>query len=148
MEREDLFDLAADFRKAIQTVKRNREFYNMRDRMNNFPSGCCDDSADLLGYHLLNKYRIPSKQGNGVYRDDDPYNTTNHAWIVFSDGTIIDITADQFPHFSKCPNGIYIGKPNDFYDNLDDLRICEHYDITQDSRLWHDYQEICKYLNK
>lgn len=147
MDKHRIFEVALSFRTAIQTARKKREFFNQHDRMNNFPGGCCDDSADLLGYYLRTEHHISSKQGNGLYKDEHPYNTTNHAWVELSDGTVIDITADQFLHFSKCPNGIFIGTRNSFYNNLDDVRIYEHYDITQNPRLWHDYQAICRYLS-
>lgn len=43
-----LFEIAVEFRKAIIQVKNNNEF-DYRNRMYRFPSGCCDDSCDLLG---------------------------------------------------------------------------------------------------
>lgn len=146
MNQQQLFEIASSFRHAIQTAKKNQDFHNRNDRMNYFPRGCCDDSADLLGYHLYKTYNIMSSQGNGVFRDDNPYNTTNHAWIVLLDHTIIDITADQFTYFAKYPDGIFIGQPNHFYKNLDDIHYYEHYDIEQSERLWHDYQVIRSYL--
>lgn len=47
--------------------------------MHNFLGGCCDDACDLLAYHLQREYGITSCQGNGIYRDKDADNTTNHA---------------------------------------------------------------------
>ena len=75
----DIYRIAGQFRCAIVRAKRNGEF-NFRDRMYNFPSGCCDDACDLLAYYLQREYGITSCQGNGIYRDEDADNTTNHAW--------------------------------------------------------------------
>lgn len=69
--------MAADFRSAILKAKLNNEF-ELRARMMNFPNGCYYDSCNFLVYYLYEKYQIHSKQGNGVYLDNDPNNTTNH----------------------------------------------------------------------
>ena len=146
MEQRTLYDVAVNFRRAIMEAKRARNFYNRSDRMNYFPRGCCDDSADLFGYHLWKEHGIPSKQGNGTYRDRYPENTTNHAFIILEDGTIIDLTADQFPFFSDCPDGIYVGPEIRFYKRLERIPNYDHCDITRNERLWHDYVAISKYL--
>ena len=48
------YKIAKAFRAAIISARNDREF-NYRDRMSNFPRGCCDDSCDLLT-HLLAHY--------------------------------------------------------------------------------------------
>ena len=72
------------------------EDFNIENRMSNFPRGCCDDASDLLAYYLLEKYNIHTEQGNGVYCDDNPEHTTNHAWLIVNGESYIDITATQF----------------------------------------------------
>ena len=146
MELQELYDIALNFRKAIMEAKWEREFYSPSDRMNNFPGVCCDDSADLFGYYLREKYNITSKQGNGIYRARNSYNTRNHAFTILEDGTIIDLTADQFPAFSDCPDGIYVGPQISFHRRLDRKTKGDHCDITRTERLWHDYEAISKYL--
>lgn len=141
MKNQDIYNIAVTFRAAILDAKYNRKF-DSRDRMSNFPGGCCDDSCDLLAYYLYSVYDIRTKQGNGRYYDNDPNNTTNHAWLVMDDSTIIDITVDQFEFFSKYAEGIYVGNEKSFYKHLKDKRIDENYDIMQDVRLWNDYQII------
>lgn len=145
MRNKDIHNIALTFRSAILKAKLNREF-NISDRMHNFPGGCCDDSCDLFAYYLYNAYNIHTKQGNGVYRDNNPNNTTNHAWLIMNDGTIIDITADQFDFFEGYAEGVYVGKEIFFYKRLEDKRILENYDITQCTRLWNDYQTIMNYI--
>jgi hypothetical protein len=141
MRYQDISEIALTFRKAILKAKYNMKF-NSRDRMSNFPDGCCDDSCDLLAHYLFTAYGIHTKQGNGIYRDNNPYNTTNHAWLVMNDGIIIDITADQFKFFSEYTEGIYVGKKIAFYRRLENNQIFENYDIMQDARLWSDYKII------
>ena len=63
--------------------------------MHRFPFGCCDDASDLLAFYLKQN-GIETAQINGVYRDEDPENITNHVWLKTQDGLIIDITGDQF----------------------------------------------------
>lgn len=146
MDYRKLYEIALNFRKAIMEVKWNSDFHNLSDTMNHFPHGCCDDSADLFGYYLQHKHNIQSEQGNGIYRDDDPDNTTNHAFTILKDGTIIDLTADQFSFFSDYLDGVYVGPENDFYLALDRRRKFPHYDITHDQRILHDYKAIIEYL--
>jgi len=140
-----LYNIAVTFRAAILEAKYNREF-DSRDRMGNFPDGCCDDSCDLLSHYLYTIYDIDTKQGNGIYRDNDPNNTTNHTWLAMDDGTIIDITVDQFEFFSRLGEEVYVGKENPFYKHLEDHRIYENYNIMQSVRLRNDYQIIMSYI--
>ncbi len=145
MDDKDLCSEALAFRTAIMKAKRDGAF-DYRDRMHNFPHGCCDDSCDLFAYYLLSVHGIHTKQGNGVFRDDNPYNTTNHAWLFLENGTVIDITADQFDFFLKYSRKIYVGEENIFYKCLENKKVLENYDVTQDSRLWSDYQTIMNYM--
>ncbi|MBD5534385.1 MAG: hypothetical protein HDQ99_01710 [Lachnospiraceae bacterium] len=147
MKNQDIFCIASDFRSAIIEAKHDGKF-DFRDRMSNFPRGCCDDSCDLLAYYLYNTYKIHTKQGNGKYRDNEPYNTTNHAWLITDDNTIIDITGDQFEYCAGYVEEVYVGKGNSFYIRLEDKRSYENYDITQSKRLWKDYQIILEYMNR
>ena len=144
---EQLYDIAVSFRLAVFEAKNNREF-DWGDRMNNFPGGCCDDACDLLSYYLYKIYGVITKQGNGVYRDDDPYNTTNHAWLITEDNIFIDITANQFEFGIDLKHGTYVGAENIFYRNLEDKKIISNYDITQCKRLWNDYNSIIHYMSK
>lgn len=93
MKNQDIYNIAVTFRSAILNAKYSRKF-NSRDRMSNFPGGCCDDSCDLLAYYLCTECAVHTKQGNGIYRDINPNNTTNHAWLIMNNSTIIDVTVD------------------------------------------------------
>lgn len=145
MLKKDVYDIVTAFRSAIINAKQNSGFCS-RDRMNNFPMGCCDDSCDLLAYYLYDEYGIYTEQGNGVYRDDNPYNTTNHGWLILNGNTIIDITADQFKFCMGFSAEVYVGKENLFYKGLEEKQIYRNFDITKDERLWADYQTIKKYM--
>ena len=147
MKIQDIYNIAASFRSAIIEAKYNQKFSH-KDRMSNFPGGCCDDSCDLLAYYLYTVYKIRTKQCVGKYYDDNPYNTTGHAWLIMDDDTIIDITGDQFKYFAGYAEEVYVGKENLFYKRLEDIRSYDNYDITQDNRLWDDYQIILDYMKK
>ena len=145
LNEDELYNIADAFRLAILDAKYDRRFQS-RDRMCNFPGGCCDDASDLLAYYLFEKYNIYTEQGNGVYRDDTPEHTTNHAWLVVSGEIFIDITATQFMFCGAFTRDVYVGKSFYFYEELDDVKAYSNYDITQDERLWNDYQIIKEYL--
>ena len=142
---QEISSIIVPFRKAIVNALLNREF-SRKDRMSNFPYGCCDDSCDLLGYYLYDQFQINTKQINGVYRDSIPEEITNHAWLLLDD-IIIDITADQFSSLIENNNGVYVGVENEFYQQLEDKQTLLNYDIREDQRLWNDYQIILKYLD-
>lgn len=147
MRNKDIYMIAAAFRSAIIEAKYNREF-DSKDRMCNFPKGCCDDSCDLLAYYLYEKYEIYTEQGNGRYSDSNPYNTTNHAWLVLNEDTIIDITGDQFRFCENDMEEVYVGKEKEFYKKLDGKHYYENCDIKQDARLWNDYKIILRYMSE
>lgn len=147
MNVEEIYNITEKFRLAILDAKFDRRFH-YRDRMSNFPSGCCDDASDLLAYYLMEKYNLYTEQGTGTYRDNNPYNKTNHAWLVLNRKIIIDITATQFMFCGAFSKDIYVGKKCSFYQNLDGVKIVENYDITKSSRLWNDYQVIISYMSE
>lgn len=142
---DELYNIAEAFRLAILDAKYDRKF-QYRDRISNFPGGCCDDASDLLAYYLFEKYNIYTEQVNGVYRDDTPEHTTNHTWLVVNGEIFIDITATQFMFCGAFTKDVYVGKSFYFYEELDDVKVYSNYDITQDERLWNDYQIIISYL--
>lgn len=141
----ELYNIAEKFRLAILDAKLDGKFY-YKDRMSNFPRGCCDDASDLFAYYLMDEYNLYTEQGNGTYRDKNPYNTTNHAWLVLNSKIIIDITVAQFRFCGAFSKDIYVGKNISFYQNLDSVKIVKNYDITQSERLWNDYQIIMSYI--
>jgi len=145
IDNELLYQLSLLFRTAIEKAKNNNEF-NRKDRMSRFPMGCCDDSCDLLAFYLKSNYGIQTKQGNGVLAECTD-ECTNHAWLVLEDGTIVDITIDQFKNSTDFYDSVYVGGENQFYRKLSRKRIYNNYDITQDERLWGDYLIIANYLN-
>ena len=91
------------------------------------------------------KYNIQTEQGNGVYRDDNLEHTTNHTWLIVNREIFVDITATQFLFCGAFTTDVYVGKSFYFYEDLEDVRIYRNFDITQDERLWNDYQIIISY---
>ena len=147
MNNEEIYAIATEFRTAIVKARDDRRFES-KDRMSGFPRGCCDDACDLLAYYLYNTYGIYTQQGVGTYHDKNPYNTTNHTWLVIRNRIIIDITGSQFKSCAGFDEEVYVGTENSFYKGLDSKRIYENYDITKSSRLWEDYQIIREYMPK
>lgn len=52
LNEDEIYNITEAFRMAILDAKYDRRF-QYRDRMSNFPGGCCDDASDLLAYYLL-----------------------------------------------------------------------------------------------
>ena len=95
---------------------------------------------------IFKEYGIESVQRNGVYRDDNEYNTTNHVWLLVYDEIIIDLTVGQFPFGLGILNGLYFGKENIHYRNMENTRTQRNYDIINDERLLNDYNIIMEYM--
>lgn len=47
LNEDEIYNITEAFRMAILDAKYDRRF-QYRDRMSNFPGGCCDDASDLL----------------------------------------------------------------------------------------------------
>ena len=141
----ELREVVTAFRDAIVTACKNGEF-SRKDRMSNFPGGCCDDSCDLLSYYLLKEFGIHTMQGNGLYDDGIFEHRTNHAWLVMDGGIVIDITGTQFKYCAGFSEEVYIDHENSFYKNLERKILLDNYDIGQSERLWKDYLIIKRYI--
>ena len=53
LNEDEIYNITEAFRMAILDAKYDRRF-QYRDRMSNFPGGCCDDASDLLAYSAFN----------------------------------------------------------------------------------------------
>lgn len=111
----ELYDIASKFRNAIQAAIRSGDVSDINLR--NFPFGACGYTSDLLQRYLSEK-GVPTLYVSGQYGNG--LEAKNHAWIETLDGTVIDITGDQFasqePHFSV---PVYVGpRENGFHDKF------------------------------
>lgn len=110
---ESLYTLAEQFRKAIDEALESGDFeddYNF----SKFPYGCCGFTSDLLAKYLYEN-GIETLYMSGKHKN----NNQGHAWLETYDGTVIDITRDQFRNRrgtlrSKDP--VYVG-PEDSFTN-------------------------------
>lgn len=83
--------IARKFRSALDAAWEDGMFRNLYP-FNNFPNDCCGHTGDLLSQYLL-EHGIKTNQINGTCRDDSQW---HHVWLITEDGTVIDITGDQF----------------------------------------------------
>lgn len=91
-DHEALKEAAIDFRNAIEQCKDNLSF----SAMEGFPGGCCKIASLLLGRYLVREHGYrPINFISGIGFDSQQ-NVITHLWLEYS-GTLIDITADQFP---------------------------------------------------
>ena len=141
--------LATDFRKAIDRAQEADKLYSTV--IASFPVACCGYTSDLLQRYLAEN-GIATRYVSGTYRDYSTNDLQSHAWLELSDGTVIDITGDQFrlkpyPLQNDCP--VYCDEPNDFYKifELDPPCQCQgtySMDVERKEKLVYDI--ICKYL--
>lgn len=116
MNQRNIIELASSFRQAIERAQSAGEF-NKDISFGVFPRRCCGDTSCLLGHFLL-KNGIQTRYVCGNYYGDDCEYGQSHAWLELPNGTIIDITADQFknkPIFLNNSRDVYVGKRNSFY---------------------------------
>lgn len=105
--------LAIAFRMAIGRAQESGEL--SRTVIATFPIGCCGYTSDLLKRYL-DEHDIKTWYVSGTYRSSTN-DSQSHAWLELADGTVIDITGDQFrfelyPLQNDCP--VYCDKPNEF----------------------------------
>ena len=111
-----LNDLVLEFRQAIDKAKSlgalEKDCIFCR-----FPRGCCGDTSDLLAHYLL-EHGIKTNYICGNYRNGGIEKWQSHAWLETIDGTVIDITGDQFKYdddFLRYDKAVYIGPKDDFH---------------------------------
>lgn len=146
MKFNELYPIVNKFYNSIIEVKFDGLF-ERKDRMSNFPIGCCDDACDLLWYFLKNNYNFRVERYNGFYDDGVPENRFNHEWLVV-EGFVIDITFKQLNWIIRSCDDIYIGDDAIYNDIFDNIVLKKYYDIRNDERLWNDYNKILVVLNR
>lgn len=141
--------LAIDFRRAIDRALKAGELH--RTVIASFPRGCCGYTSDLLQRFLVEN-GIKTLYVSGTYRNYSTNDSQSHAWLELFDGTIVDITGDQFlfepyPLQNHCP--VYCDKPNGFYKHFELDPPCQcngTYSIDIERKEKEAYDIICKYL--
>lgn len=97
---ESLFNIASKFRDAIQTAIICGDITEIN--MRQFPFGCCGYTCDLF-QRYLDEIGIATLYCSGQYGYG--WHAKNHVWLETRDGTVIDITGDEFanetPRFSS-----------------------------------------------
>jgi len=84
---------ARRFRDAIVSTDKTK----LPSTFENFPVGCCGDTAPMLGHYLCDiglgkfDYVLGERGSPGPASDEQ-----SHAWLQ-QEGLVVDITADQFP---------------------------------------------------
>lgn len=137
----DIKNLAVKFVNAIKILADNGTF---KDRLLNFPNGCCDDACDLFAYYLLSEFGVAVKQFNGYCESKDVY----HNWLVMEEHIIIDLTIMQFQPSKDRSVNIYFGPKNDFYSSFENVNQVPNCDILCHPNLYVDYKLILCCLSK
>lgn len=148
--------LAQKFRKALEKAfpPHNGEKYPF-DR---FPKECCDDVSDLFGQFLFERNEFVWKAFGKYYPDsgESPY---PHVWIKLENGTVVDLTGDQYkdnPTMLNYNNPCYVGQPNQLHQLFlsDEVRYEPYYGIDNyindivSKRLWAIYNKVMQYFEE
>ena len=142
----ELYSIVNKFYNSILEAK-FEGLFERKDRMSNFPRGCCDDACDLLWYYLKSNYNFHIERYNGFYDDGVPENKFNHEWLVV-EGYVVDITYKQLSWITRTMDDIYIGDDGVYNDIFEDIRPQKYYEIRNDERLWKDYNNILGVLKR
>ncbi len=140
MNTRKIEQLAIRFRNAIEKTIYARDVdYKYYSWFYEFPRYCCGKSSELLALYLLEN-GIKSTYICGSYRDGTFENTQSHAWLVYDNDTIIDITGDQFRYdslFLNFDKQVYVGPEIDFYRlfEIDDMDCCNYFSIEDWQRI-------------
>lgn len=108
----DLYEIAVAFRAAIEEAIRAGEIREMLS----FPTGCCTYASDLLQRYLIERYDFFTWYMSGRY--EYGWDGESHAWLETQEGTIIDITGDQYKNKKlKFTEPVYVGPRTDGFHN-------------------------------
>lgn len=151
MNIQEIEELAIRFRRAADEAF-DMDAFGQGYPFDNFPHECCDDMCDLFGQILFEK-GVSVYKVHGIYRYDNWENQYSHVWLRLKDGTIIDLTGDQYeddPIMLNYDVPCYMGKPNHLHNlfHKEELREYPYYGIDNYSddntrkRLWKLYDII------
>ena len=107
---EEIKTLAEQLRKAIEQTAFTTP------PMDQFPAGCCGDATIFLSEFLM-EHGYECSYHCGARPMGEEANPQNHAWVIV-DGTIADITGDQFKNddeFLGYDVPVYVGEMDDFH---------------------------------
>lgn len=151
---ENIKNLVFRFRNAIDCAKENGETDSMRF-FEKFPTGCCGETSDFLGHFLLEHGIQTSYICRSCPPQNEEENSQHHAWLLFKDNIIIDITGDQFKdekNFLNYNLPIYIGLTDDFHNlfTYEDIKrksvFLNELNTINDYMFFDVYNKITKYL--
>ena len=152
---QEIEALALKFRTAIEEAKEDKRF-NRDQRFNNFPSGCCGITSELLAKFLYdNGYRKKITYVSATFYDLNLENPP-HAWLVIENDIVLDITGDQFKGYPEPLNfrePVYVGSYNKFYNAFEEQSRKDCGDCRLDNipyrsfmSLQELYDVICEYV--
>jgi len=110
MDTSRIFEMATDFRAAIESIPFEERPYSMQS----FPNCSCGDTSRLFGAFLVD-CAIPGFQFISGERGSKAGNTwASHAWLQHND-LVVDLTADQF---SDAPSGVIVSAPSPWHEQF------------------------------
>lgn len=120
--------------------------------ISSFPRGCCGYASDLL-QRYFKEHGIYSCYVCGTFSGDTAFDDQSHAWLELPDGTVVDITGDQFrlaqgPLHNELK--VYCGKPNAFYSSFGRIERFDFVESASPSVVRKEnemYEIVCRYLH-
>lgn len=153
LNNNELYNTALDFRTAMEETRRCGDiipYYH--GFLTEFPRGCCDITSDFLQRYLEEQYSFKTVSISGEYGYG--YNAESHAWLETEDGTVIDITGDQYKYkriqFDK---PVYVGSRQDgFHDKFEVTSRMPYEEVIgtfyRDQFKEEQYQNVLRHLKR
>lgn len=119
MNLDDLEEIAVAYRATLERVLANRSDVGVE--LSSFPGGACEITSIMLGHYLqeLGVKDVKKVTASRNFRDyayeDERYSEQGHVWLIINNGTIIDITADQFDDFDQ---PVYVADISGFHETF------------------------------
>lgn len=143
----NLYTIASSFRTAIEKAVRAGKLREMVT----FPRGCCGFASELLQRYLFElnifTWYMTGRYGYG-------WDGENHAWLETQNGTVIDITGDQYKNKElNFTAPVYVGPRTDgFHDKFElDKPIAFYYNddpLGQDQGFSMRYETVISYMKQ
>lgn len=122
---DELYDIAVCFREAINEALKDG-WASRIWLLRSFPVGCCTYASDLLQRYLI-EHGVYARNVSGDYRRGRV--VESHSWLETEDGTVIDITVDQYRGGNlpvRSDGQVYVGERDEFHKLFEPLRVCEY----------------------
>jgi hypothetical protein len=130
LDQGQLHELVSEFRASIKSLAESGHWFEVSIN-NDFPSGACDDSSQLLAAYLTDQGYPGALRVSGSSGGNNQELCT-HVWLSL-EGLLIDITGSQFENYEQ--PAILIAEKDDFLSTFKVEEECRLADFREEPLL-------------